>query len=173
MTAGKRSWGAGIWFSQATPKFAFMAWITMKDRLATMDRVFGWCQGVDTTCVLCNNAPESRNHLFFDCSFSSQLWEHLTRGFLHSSFSTNWDAVVRLIITPGMEKQKRFCLRYAFQTILYKLWRERNKRRHGERALPLQVLSKLTDKAIRNKLSLLQSKRVKGHILQYCFSIRL
>lgn len=169
------TWGAGIWFSQATQKFVFMAWLAMRNRLATMDRVAGWSQGVDTTCVLCNNAPESRNHFFFECPFSSQLWAHLTRGFLQRSFSTNWDAVVRLIIAPGMGKQKRFCLRYAFQLALYTLWRERNKRRHGEKAMPLQVLAKLTEKAIRNKLSLLQSKRAKGYegVLQYWFSTRL
>lgn len=45
-------WGKSIWFTQATPKFAFMVWIASRDRLSTMDRVAGWSQGIDTRCVL-------------------------------------------------------------------------------------------------------------------------
>lgn len=52
-------------FSQANPKFAFMAWLALRDRLSTMDRVSNWSQGVDTTCVLCKNAVETKKHLFF------------------------------------------------------------------------------------------------------------
>lgn len=59
------SWARGIWFSMATPKFTFITWLAMLDRLSTMDRVSKWNQGVDTTCVLCNDATETRNHLFF------------------------------------------------------------------------------------------------------------
>lgn len=74
-----------------------------------------------------------------------------------------------------MEKKKALCLRYAFQATIYTLWREGNKRRHGEPSMPPNVLTKLLDKAIRNKLSLVQSKRVNGleGALQYRFGTRL
>ena len=61
-----------------------------------------------------------------------------------------------LVSDSRMAKKKLFCLRYAFQAALNTLWRERNKRRHGEQEVPLQVLKKLLDKAIRNKLSIVQ-----------------
>lgn len=67
------SWARGIWFSQATPKYGFMSWLSVRNRMATMDRVSVWSQGIDTTCVLCKNALETRSHLFFECSFSAQL----------------------------------------------------------------------------------------------------
>ncbi|XP_018513795.1 uncharacterized protein LOC108871601 [Brassica rapa] len=121
-------WGRCTWFSQATPKFAFLTWLAMRDRLATMDR----------------------------------LWEHLMRGILRSTYSVKWDELIRLLTDSGMDKKKRFCFRYTFQVTLYSLWRERNRRRHGEQAMPARVLSKLTDKAVRNKLSLTQLKGVKG-----------
>ena len=56
------SWSRGVWFSQATPKFAFMAWLSVRDRMWTLDRVSRWSSGLDTTCVLCKNAIE-RTHL--------------------------------------------------------------------------------------------------------------
>ncbi|XP_013709218.3 uncharacterized protein LOC106412887 [Brassica napus] len=169
------TWSRGIWFSQTNPKFAFMAWLALRDRLTTMDRVSNWSQDVDTACVLCKNATETKKHIFFECSFSSRIWETITKGILLNIYSTSWDDIIRLITNQFMEKKKRFALRYAFQTALYMICTERNKRRHGEQPRPLLVLAKLIDKAIKNKLSLVQSKGVRGleGILQYWFGTRM
>ena len=131
------TWSRGIWFFQANPKFAFMAWLALRDRLSTMDRVSNWSQGVDTTCVLCKNDTETKKHMFFECSFSSRIWETITKGILLNTYSTRWDDIIRQITSQSMEKKKMFALRYAFQTALYMIWTERNKRRHGEQPLPL------------------------------------
>ena len=169
------TWSRGIWFSQTNPKFAFMAWLALRDRLTTMDRVSNWSQDVDTACVLCKNATETKKHIFFECSFSSRIWETITKGILLNIYSTSWDDIIRLITNQFMDKKKRFALRYAFQTALYMIWTERNKRRHGEQPRPLLVLAKLIDKAIKNKLSLVQSKGIRGleGILQYLFGTRM
>ena len=140
-----------------------------------MDRISGWSQGVDSTRVLCKTASKTRNHLFFECLFSSLIWKHLTKGILDRSYLDKWNIIVELISTPIMEKRKRFCLRYALQVTLYTLWWERNKRHHGDSPMPSQALSKLIDKSISNKLSLVQRKEMKGMegILQYWFGTRL
>ena len=59
------SWARAIWFPHATPKFAFMAWVSIRDRMPTLDKMAIWSRGLDTVCVLCKNASESRSHLFF------------------------------------------------------------------------------------------------------------
>ena len=82
-------WTKGVWFKKATPKYSFVTWIAMLDRLSTIDRVSKWSAGVDVTCVLCNAAPESRNYLFFECFFSSQIWKDITHGILQGSFTTD------------------------------------------------------------------------------------
>lgn len=38
-----------------------------------MDIIAQWNSGVDEICVLCRNASENRNHLFFECSYSVQV----------------------------------------------------------------------------------------------------
>lgn len=169
------SWARCVWFAQATPKFSFMTWLAIQNRLSTLDRISSWDQSVDTTCILCRNGQETRNYLFFECSFSSSIWKQLTKGILRNGFTDDWEALVRLFSTSTMGKQQLFCLKYAFQAVLYAVWRERNNRRHGEQAIPLQIMIKLTDKAIRNKLSILQSKGVEGYqgILQFWFASRL
>lgn len=52
-----------------------IAWLAIKERLNTRDRLakFGLC--ADPRCVLCGINDESHNHLFFDCEFSSVVWK--------------------------------------------------------------------------------------------------
>lgn len=125
--------------------------------------------------MLCKNAPESRDHLYFDCPFSSQIWEYLVKGILCHDYTTNWIDIVRLISDSSMERKKLFCVRYAFQAAVHTLWRERNKIKHDDKLMPLTALKKMIDKGVRNKLSLVSAKgkRDMGEVLQFWFSTRM
>ena len=46
-----------------------------------------------------------------------------------------------------------FLLRYAFKASAHAIWREKNRRRHGEKELPNTLLIKTIDKNVRNRLS--------------------
>lgn len=132
-TKSEQSWACGVWFSNATPKFAFIIWLAMLNRMSTLDRVAQWSQGVDTTCLLCKNDVETRNHLFFACSYSSQVWEHLTKGMMGEDYTNDWSEIVQMISEVSMDRKRLFCLRYSFQVTLYMIWRERNKLKHGDK----------------------------------------
>lgn len=132
-------------------------------------------QGVDTTCVLCKRGQENRDHRFFDCLYSQQIWKCLAKGIMGNSFTYSWSNIMRFIMIGSLDKRKSFCFRYAFQEAVYALWRVRNRVKHGERLPPMMVIKKLADKGVRNKLSLLRSKGVKGmqDTLQIWFFTRL
>ena len=170
----KQMWAKGVWFSMATPKFAFIVWLAMKNRLSTMDRIAKWSQGVDNVCVLCHTEAETRDHLFFKCSYSDQLWRYLVGGILGSSYTDGWTEIVQKTSGSTLDKKSLFCLRYALQAATYAIWRERNRVKHGERLTPLDILKKITEKGIRNKLSLIRMKRGRGmeNALQYWFQTR-
>lgn len=167
-------WARGVWFAMATPKYAFITWLAVLERLSTMDRVAKWSQGIDAVCVLCKTVTESRSHLFFECTYASQLWFHLVGGILGSSHTSNWNAVMLLISNGTYDRRSMFCIRYAFQAAIYAIWRERNRIRHGEKPMAISILKKLTEKGIRNKLSLVKMKGGKGMegILQFWFQKR-
>ena len=77
--------------------------------------------------------------------------------------------------SQNMDKKAQFCIRYSLQASIHTLWRERNKIRHGERAIPLLSLKKLIEKGIRNKLSLMRGKggkRLEG-LMQFWFATRI
>jgi len=45
--------GKGVWFSEATPKFSFITWLAMHDRLTTGARMRTWNTQVDITYKFC------------------------------------------------------------------------------------------------------------------------
>ncbi|XP_018458802.1 uncharacterized protein LOC108829694 [Raphanus sativus] len=140
-----------------------------------MDRVVKWSHGSDTICVLCNKAPESRNHLFFECDTSAQVWEYVVKGILKHEFTTIWSEIIHIISDKKREKMSLYCIRYAFQAVLYAIWRERNQIKHGEKMIPISTLKRVIEKGIRNKFSLVCKKRAKGmgELLQFWFSTRI
>lgn len=76
-----------------------------------------------------------------------------------------------MIMNSAFDKKSLFCIRYAFQAVVYAIWKERNRIKHGEKALPMSILKKLTGKRVRNKLGLLRIKERKDMegILQFWF----
>lgn len=54
--------------NRATPKNKFILWLTLLNRLATLDRISKWNTNCDPVCKLCNEHHESVHHLFFSCS---------------------------------------------------------------------------------------------------------
>ncbi|XP_056856086.1 uncharacterized protein LOC130505497 [Raphanus sativus] len=124
-----------------------MAWLSVLNRMSTMYRVVKWSQGSNEVCVLCKNASESRSHLFFECNFSAQVWEFIAKGLLCISFTTVWSEIITIISDKTREKKNLLCIRYAFQAVLYALWRERNKLKHGDKGLSLDVLKELLKRA--------------------------
>ena len=86
-----------------------------------------------------------------------------------------WSVIVPVLSGRSMEKKRLFCVRYSFQAAIYALWRERNKIKHGEKPMSIEMMKKLVDKGIRNKLSILRMQRRKGMegALQFWFETRV
>ncbi|CAN7048915.1 unnamed protein product [Brassica oleracea var. botrytis] len=80
-------WAKDIWFSHRTPKYTFLTWLSMKNRLSTGDRIEVWQTGQRVDCVLCGHPQETGNHLFFECGYSSSLWHSLMSVFLGSNYT--------------------------------------------------------------------------------------
>ena len=167
-------WHNEVWFKYATPKYSFILWMAMKGRLSTGDRMRNWNGGFDVSCVFCNEPLETKEHLFFECAYSSQIWESLIKGILLNKYTVSWEEILRILRDTSRGKMKLFIVRYVFQAAVYMIWRERNRRRHGEDASPIDLLIKLIDKNMRNKLTLVQRNgdRKIGIGMAYWFETR-
>lgn len=92
-------WFKGIWFKEATPKFSFLSWLAVHDMLSTGDRLLRWNHQANSTCWLCNAVMETHDHLFFDCSFSAEVWRGTIRGLDSVGPSVHWPALLQRLVT--------------------------------------------------------------------------
>ena len=145
-------WSKGIWFTQSTPKYSFLIWVALRNRLQTCDRMQMWNTAVNPVCVLCDEANETCSHLFFNCKYSKEVWKELVGGILQGAFTTEWNHLVGMVSQTTLPPTKQFLLRYTFQATVHALWRERNNRRHGETPQSAGMITRFVDKAIRLKL---------------------
>lgn len=146
-------WHGGVWFQHLTPKFSFCTWLAAQNRLSTGDRMLSWSGAVNASCVFCQDPLETRNHLFFACRFSAEVWQPLSKGILQRSYSTHWPNIISFISDSAQPRLLLFLARYAFQATIHSIWRERNCRRHGDPPISSGNLVKLIDKQIRNRIS--------------------
>ncbi|KAL0663806.1 hypothetical protein Bca4012_100643 [Brassica carinata] len=129
-------------FSKAPPKYSFMLWIAMLNRMQTGDKMQAWSAAINTECVLCHEVQESCQHLFFNFPYSFIVWESLVKGILKEKFTTVWNDIVALISGSSFPATEMFLIRYSFQAAIHSIWCERNSRRHGEEPKDARVLSK-------------------------------
>lgn len=148
------TWNKGVWFSQSTPKYSFMLWVAVKNRLQTCDRMKKWNTSINGVCVLCQEEEETCSHLFFKCRYSGKVWKSLIGGIMKGAFSLDWSVILELIsqLSSSFTPSEVFIIRYTFQALLHSIWRERNARRHGEQPRDELLLIKWVDKVIRLKL---------------------
>lgn len=112
------------WFSRAIPKFVFLSWFAMRNRLSTMDRLLNWNRGTNTSCdILYQHTLETRDHLFFECSYTSQIWGNLTWGKWQIRYTQSWPTLILIISDGTTERNLQFCTRYAL-TAVHTIWRE-------------------------------------------------
>ncbi|KAF8116443.1 hypothetical protein N665_0017s0005 [Sinapis alba] len=120
-----------IWFKHCTPKYAFLHWVAIHNRLSTANRMLAWNANMNPSCVLCHDPLETREHLFFECAYSSEVWSLLMSGLLQASFTTRWSELMDLSMEASRGLLENFLTRYTIQATIYSLWKERNDRRHG------------------------------------------
>ena len=69
----RRVWAKYIWHDSIPPKYSFIAWLALRGRLSTRDRIT-W-EDIDATCSLCTRDDESADHLFFRCRETWGVWD--------------------------------------------------------------------------------------------------
>ena len=151
-------WSKGIWFKEATPKISFLTWDAVHNRLSTGDRMLKWNPQAISTCWLCNATTETRDHLFFECVFSEEVWKWTIRGLAGQGHSVQWQSLIQRLVTGLPDPTLTFLLRYCFQTVVYAIWHERNTRRVGDPSLPPARLIIYIDRLVRNRISSLRKR---------------
>ncbi|KAF3497455.1 hypothetical protein DY000_02055670 [Brassica cretica] len=153
------AWSSLVWSSYGIPRQNFLTWLVIQNRCPTKDRLLSWGLQVDSLCPLYNVGQESRNHLFFDCSFSFQIWSVMAArcGF---QARPNWDETVISLQNFRGNKNLHRLLLLAWQSPIYSIWKERrNMRIHQQVFRSTDAIITLLDRLIRNQIQSLRESR--------------
>ncbi|KAL0662472.1 hypothetical protein Bca4012_099309 [Brassica carinata] len=83
---------------------------------------------------------------------------------MKGGFTLDWNGIISFISDNSHDIHTKLCIRYAFQTTLYLLWRERNSRKHRNAQITKHTMVKIGDKTIRNRLGTLVAKQESKYI---------
>ena len=144
-------WFHSVWNRSGIPRHSFLAWLFVLNRCPTRDRILGWGLHTDPSCVLCNFATETRNHLFFNCGFAWHLWETCSTrcGF---NPERSWDRVMEQLQSINLKSPRSILLRICWQGCMYWTWMERNARIHRKIFRTPDLIFRLLDRQIKNRI---------------------
>ncbi|WZZ61112.1 hypothetical protein YC2023_061219 [Brassica napus] len=112
-----------------------MAWLAFRDRLSTGDRMRSW--GIEQCCMFCGEKNETRDHLFFACSYSFTVWTNTAGRLLGGAITPDRTDTVASLMLPA-------------------------RTRHDH--VTTEKITRTIDKQIRNRISSL--RYVKNHPLE-------
>lgn len=152
------SWHKSVWFRGRIPKHAFITWLVALDRLSTRDRMRRWGISVSPLCLLCSSADESRQHLFFDCGYSKEVWAFFFSAFQLSPPPLFMD-VLNWLKALTRDSNVNLILKLTFQASFYMIWKERNSRLHFQSSLPAASLFTEIQQLLRAKMDILSKEQ--------------
>ncbi|GJR41737.1 putative RNA-directed DNA polymerase [Tanacetum coccineum] len=127
-------WYNVVWFSHCIPRHAIHMWLVIQQKLKTQDRLRQWDVGpsIDLNllkCPLCDLVPDSHDHLFFECSFSSQVWSKVRVLCGMDAIPPHLSDVVAFIVPLSKGKTVVSIIsRIVVAATSYYIWLERNGR---------------------------------------------
>lgn len=119
--------------------------------LPTRDRLQNWGMNVVSTCLLCGISDENRDHLFFRCSYSQELW---TSFFSNSTLAppADFEAIIAWLPSSSSNAKVKTICHLLVQALVYVVWKERNTRLHTSASKPPLPLVKEIKGVMKAKL---------------------
>nr|XP_043619801.1 uncharacterized protein LOC122591606 [Erigeron canadensis] len=157
-------WVNLVWFSRCIPRHSFLLWLVMKKKLKTHDRLKPWDVGSATNhnlvcCSLRKTGPDSHSHLFFECSYSAQVWigiKHLTSL---ANSSQRWEDILAILLPLSKSNSATSVIaRLALAATVYFVWQERNNHMFTNNQRPPEQLIKAIVDTVRLRLVTIKFK---------------
>nr|GEX42583.1 hypothetical protein [Tanacetum cinerariifolium] len=164
-------WYNVVWFPNCIPSHAFHLWLVAKRRLKTQDRLRPWDiigNTISMCCPLCDGPPDSHDHLFYDCPYSTRVWNDVKLLAGLANVTGSISSIVNVLLPIAKRRTIRSVIgKLVVAASSYFIWQERNsrlfslkKRTHGqltERIKPppswtinhLRVKANIVDRPIR------------------------
>ncbi|KAJ0864233.1 putative RNA-directed DNA polymerase [Helianthus annuus] len=130
----KVAWVNMVWYGQCIPRHSFHLWLVITNKLKTQDRLAVWEAGSETNlilmcCPLCKYGRDSRDHLFFQCSFSAKVWSIVIKKVDMGNVDGSWRSIMSWIDQHASSKRlEHIICKLVVAASSYFIWQERNNR---------------------------------------------
>ncbi|GJS68511.1 reverse transcriptase zinc-binding domain-containing protein [Tanacetum coccineum] len=153
-------WWKVVWFSQNIPKYAFIVWLAVQNKLTTQDKIKQWGSYDVMCCALCRKDSDAHSHLFFECEYSKEFWGKVLEkmGVFGSTYKWN-DIVAEMSRKFNRNSIKCIIRRLCFAASVYLVWQERNNRIFRDEIRSTEELFKVLIDIVRMRLLSLKVKR--------------
>ncbi|XP_043697089.1 uncharacterized protein LOC122647851, partial [Telopea speciosissima] len=129
-------WSEAVWFEGSIKSHSFVSWRCLVDALPTRDNLLHRGIPVQHSCEFCWAGIESKNHIFFACPFSIDIWRRIFgMCSLHGQAPMNiFDAAIWVRYAAGRAGSLGVVLKLAFCATVKHIWFERNFRIFWQKA---------------------------------------
>ncbi|CAN0922147.1 Putative ribonuclease H protein At1g65750 [Linum grandiflorum] len=120
------SWWRLVWSTPSIPRYSFISWQIMLDRLPLCDKLISWGLVTDPACCLCSFGLESSVHLFITCPYVASLRSVF---FPRSVYPSTWADELSWMSTvfPALSHYSR-AANLVWRCMLSHIWKERCRR---------------------------------------------
>ncbi|GJQ95829.1 hypothetical protein Tco_0006968 [Tanacetum coccineum] len=161
----KIDWYAVVWFPFCIPRHAFNLWLVIKQKLKTQDKVASWevSDSLMTVCPLCEMVRDSHEHIFFECSFSKQVWDYM-KSFAALPYSNEVFQQILLEVIPFSKRKspKSVVAKLVLAASAYFIWQERIWRLYKKNKRTVQQVRECIYSTVRLKLLSCRFKKSKS-----------
>jgi len=135
-------WDRVVWSAHNVPKHSFILWFATLGRLSTYDRLL--FLDVDPGCRLCGAEIETHEHLFFDCSYTAEVWRLARAQFRMPTEAGSIQSTLRWLLRLARGDS---CLAkarmLALPAAVYQIWLARNAKVFDNNLIPVEVVARL------------------------------
>ncbi|XP_020689318.1 uncharacterized protein LOC110104512 [Dendrobium catenatum] len=124
------NWHNFVWHKKGMIKHSVYVWLALVGGLKTQDALRLRNINVSVNCSLCYSAPETINHIFFDCPYSFTILSSIIPGSMNFLLRPTILQLFHWMETEFSGNTLNFYL-LTVCTLIYHIWRERNNRRFG------------------------------------------
>ncbi|XP_030478499.2 uncharacterized protein LOC115695582 [Cannabis sativa] len=115
----KVPWSNEVWSRLNPPKHSFVLWLAMMNRLKTKDRLLKHGSIDIDTCLLCNSAAETAEHLFFGCVFAAECIEQIKAWFGWNTRESSLQSIMRRVRKASCSRFKKRVLAAGLAALVY------------------------------------------------------
>lgn len=128
-------------------------WVNHLNRFPTRQRLPSWGLITSLGCCLCSLLPETRDHMFLTCDYSSEIQKLVitrlspTQQLFCSWFELLfWTRQSSLMALPTLKK-------LVAHASVFHIWKQKNNVLHNLRSIPPLIIFQNIDREVRNTIT--------------------